>query len=143
MRQTTIHFIFAFTTITNKTLFLDSIRKDSLITGRLRFQCRSERCWLFFNSVVQTFFFLVCGYCKSMKPDYYKAAEILSEELVSRPYQDSSCGDYALGSDWWCLFLPSPSQPSLISYCFVLSFLVRFNKIFLPLLFKFVASSVD
>jgi len=34
-----------------------------------------------------------------MKPDYFKAAEILSEELVNHPYEHSNFGENALGND--------------------------------------------
>lgn len=37
-------------------------------------------------------FFSGCGYCKSMKPNYFKAAEILSEENVSGSSTLFDCG---------------------------------------------------
>ena len=43
-------------------------------------------------------FFSGCGYCQSMKPNYFKAAEILSEENVSGSLTLFHCGNFPLFS---------------------------------------------
>ena len=43
-------------------------------------------------------FFSGCGYCQSMKPNYFKAAEILSEENVSGSSTLFHCGKFPLFS---------------------------------------------